>query len=93
MKPWEFERLQPDEFFGLWDGYRWRQEQQEDMTAYFVCQLMNISGKSLKRAITPKELLSPIREPAKNQDRKRDEEYLKRQFRHALGGEAGVHNR
>jgi hypothetical protein len=91
LKPWEFERLQPGEFLGLWDGYRWRQEQQENMAAFFVCQLMNISGKSLKRAITPKELLKPLRGPERRH--KQDEAYLKQQFRRALGGDTHSHNR
>jgi hypothetical protein len=80
LTPWEFEQLQPGEFLQLWDGYIWRQEQQEDMLAYFVSCLMNVSGKSLKRRITPKELLKPLREPKKPRDRKADEEYLKDKF-------------
>jgi hypothetical protein len=41
---------------------------------------MNISGKSLKRRLTPKELLKPLRQPVKKRDKKADEEYLKQQF-------------
>lgn len=74
----------------LWDGYVWRQEQQENLFAYFTCQLMNISGKSLKHAINPKELLKPLRQPKMNK-RNSDTEYLKKQFQHVLtGGEANV---
>lgn len=72
--------MQPGEFYQLWDGYLWRQEQQESLAAYFVCQLMNVSGKSLKRRLTPKELLKPLRQPVKKQDRQADEEYLKQLF-------------
>ncbi len=80
LTPWEFEGLQPHEFYALYDGYKWRRDRDESMTAYFVCQLMNISGKSLKRRLTPKELLKPLRQPVKKQDRKADEDYLKQQF-------------
>ncbi len=77
----------------LWDGYQWRQERREDMTAYFVAQLMNISGKSLKRRITGKELLKPIRTKVKTRNKKDDEEYLKTRFQQRLkGGGANGNN-
>ena len=79
LKPREFERLQPHEFYKLYDGYLWRQGQQESLSAYFVCQLLNVSGKALKRPITVKELLEPLK-PKKKQDRKADEEYLRKKF-------------
>lgn len=50
------------------------------MMAYFVSCLMNVSGRVLKRRITPKELLKPLREPKKPRDRKADEEYLREIF-------------
>ncbi|HBR28590.1 MAG TPA: hypothetical protein DD789_04010 [Firmicutes bacterium] len=80
LKPRELEQLQPGEFLQLWDGYIWRQEQNEDMLAYFVSCLMNVSGKVLKRRMTPKELLKPLREPKNPRDRKAEEEYLKERF-------------
>lgn len=84
LKPWEFERLQPGEFYQLYEGYRWRQERHEEMTAYFVACLMNVSGKSLKRRLSPKDLLKPIRQPKQHQDKKEDEEYLKELFKDSL---------
>lgn len=88
LKPWEFERLQPHEFMQLWDGYRWRQEQQENLMAYFVSGLMNVSGKKLKRLITSEDLIKPLRQPVRN--RKQDEEYLMEQF--GLNGGEGHSN-
>jgi hypothetical protein len=83
LKPWEFGRLQPQEFIFLLQGYAWRRTQQENMTAYFVCQLMNIEGKYLTTPITVTDLLEPIRGERK-QRRNDDEEYLLEQFRHIL---------
>jgi len=80
LKPREFERLQPHEFYALLEGYNWRQERQEALMAYFVCNLMNVAGKALKRPITPKQLLKPLREKKKPRDRKQDEQYLKELF-------------
>lgn len=59
----------------------------ENMTAYFVCQLMNVSGKALKHSITPKRLLEPLRKPVKKQNKADDEAYLKEQFKHVYGGD------
>ena len=88
LKPWEFERLQPHEFNDMADGYVWRQEQQENVLAYFTCQLLNVSGKSLKKPITPLKLLEPLRTKKKKQSSKaKDEAYLRKQFSKALGGE------
>jgi len=84
LKPWEFSRLQPHEFYKLLDGYKWRQEHQEALTAYFVSHLMNISGKVAKRTIQPNDLLKPLRRPPKHQDKKADEEYLKELFKDVL---------
>jgi hypothetical protein len=70
----------------MWDGYLWRQEQEENRIAYFVCSLMNVEGKSLKRPMTPKQLLEPIRKPKVKRDKKQDEEYLKELFKNTLQG-------
>lgn len=56
------------------------------MRAYFVSQLLNISGKYLKKNITPKELSKPLLDAMRSEkkqprrDRKEDEEYLRRVF-------------
>ena len=55
------------------------------MLAYFVCQLMNVSGKSLVNPISPKELLEPVRGgTVAVERRKQDEEYLAKTFKDAL---------
>jgi hypothetical protein len=83
LKPWEFGRLQPQEFMLLLEGYSWRRRQQENMIAYFVCQLMNIEGKYLAQPIGVADLLEPIRGERK-QKRNEDEEYLREQFKDIL---------
>jgi hypothetical protein len=57
--------------------------------AFFVCNLMNVSGKSLKRHITPKELLKPLRESITKGNKKADEAYLKEKFGLNGGGDDG----
>lgn len=84
LKPWEFGRLQPHEFIAMLQGYAWRRTQQENMSAYFVCQLMNIQGKYLTTPITVADLLEPIRGEIKLK-RNEDEEYLREQFKDILG--------
>ena len=53
--------MQPHEFYALLDGYAWRKDKKEDQIAYFVAHLMNLEGKSLKKSITPRELVDPLR--------------------------------
>lgn len=88
LKPWEFDRLQPHEFILLLQGYSCRQTQQENMIAYFVCQLMNIEGKSLTQPIGVQDLLEPIRGERKHK-RDEDEDYLRDQFKDILGKAGG----
>lgn len=84
MKPWELDELQPYEFYDLLDGYYWRMERQESLAAYFVCQLLNVSGRTLKKAVGVKDLLKPLRQPAR--DKKKDKQYLKEVFKNSLDG-------
>jgi len=86
LKPQEFEQLQPSEFLQLWDGYIWRKENNEDITAYFVCHIMNLIGKSLKRNITPKDLLKPLRREKVKEARKEESVKLKETFKNRLKG-------
>lgn len=93
LKPWEFERLQPHEYYALYDGYEYRQrrrrveiENEIFVYSYFVAHLLNISGKYLKKNISPKELCKPLLdamsggEKRSAQDRRQDEEYLRKIF-------------
>lgn len=84
LKPWEFSKLQPQEFIALLQGYTWRKEQQEELLAYFTAGIMNLFGRSLVQPITPEELISPIRNPGENEDRVRDEVYLRETFKELL---------
>lgn len=83
--------MQPHEFYDMLKGYQWRQEQQENTLAFFVCHLMNISGKSLKWDMTPQELLKPLRRHQVKQNRAEDEAALREQFGDRLlgGGKIG----
>lgn len=58
------------------------------MLAYFVCQMMNVEGKTLTQPIGVADLLEPIRGERK-QKRDDDEDYLRVQFKDILG-KAGV---
>jgi hypothetical protein len=80
LKPLEFERLQPHEFMALLEGYIWRKERQEELFAYFTCNIMNTA---LVKPISPTDLLNPIRENPEEK-RKSDEEYLREQFKAVL---------
>lgn len=69
MTPDVFGELQPQEFYLLLEGWLWRQAEQkacreraESVAAYFVAHLLNISGKSLKRKVTHKDLICPLRD-------------------------------
>ena len=64
----------------MMEGYKFRQEQQENILAYFVSGLMNVEGKSLKKNITPFELLKPLRPDKNEATRKDDAGYLREQF-------------
>lgn len=83
MMPGQFERLQPQEFEAILAGYKWRKEDDENLKAYFVCQIMNLMGKYLKEPITVTELLRPLREDPE-QKRKDDEAYIKETFKEIL---------
>jgi len=68
------------------DGSQWRKSQQWDMAAWVTANLINVSGKTVKKATTPDKLLG--RKPKRVQrpvDRVLDfEEIIRRQ--HALDG-------
>jgi hypothetical protein len=78
--------LQPGELYRLYEGYLWRQEQEEkkherkvNLTAYFTACAMSVHTK---RPVNPQNLLKPLRQTKKvvKHDRKADEEYLRQQF-------------
>lgn len=86
MMPSQLDDLQPHEFMKLWDGYKWRKENNENILAFFTCHLMNIEGKSLKQPITPSKILKQLRQPEVKKSKSKDEEYLRKQF-NLPGGE------
>lgn len=83
LKPFEFYRLTPGEFFALVEGYGWRQEREEEKMAWAVAHIVNYSGR-LKRPVTPRQLLGRregSRQDMRTGKEKRLEwEQLKRQF-------------
>ena len=96
LKPSEFERLQPHEFEKLLAGWQFRydaaearRKRTEKVAAYFVAHLLNISGKVVKGKISVKDLMEPLENKPAQNDKKADEEYLKRAFPKAFpsGGE------
>lgn len=64
-------------------GYEERQEVHNTTTAYFVTNLMNLFGKSLKSSMTVEKLMKPLLGTKKKSpsDRKVDEDYLRSIFR------------
>jgi hypothetical protein len=85
LRPREFERLQPHEFYALLDGYVWRRENRLAETAYWVANLLNMSGKVAKREITPLSLLKPFQPKEKRKRNiQEDAQYLKELFKDRL---------
>lgn len=77
LRPREFEELQPHEFYLLLEGYRWRQEQEENKTAYFTAASMSVHTK---RPVSPKDLIKPLRQTKKPRNKAEDEQYLREVF-------------
>jgi len=82
LKPREFEDLQPGEFFKLMKGYEDRRESENTVLAYFVSNLMNVEGRSLKHQMTVERLMGPLRQKKKKsaKERSEDEVYLLEKF-------------
>lgn len=70
----------------MFEGYQWREDRQMEMLAFFTCQLLNVSGKVLKRNMTVNDLLG---RKAKGRDKAKDEAELKEMFKHRLQGGGG----
>ena len=71
LKPWEFGRLTFGEFYELAEGYHWRTQQEQKMTAGFVASIINTcTSRDLKRAVTVDMLLGcgPAQKQEKTQD-------------------------
>lgn len=79
LNPRSFEELQPHEFYKLIEGYIWRKKEAENKTAYFLAHLINAQG-TLKKPVTPKDLLAPLRPDEIRDKRKEDAEYLRKLF-------------
>lgn len=62
----------------LWDGYKWRQEQEKNRLAYFTACQMSVHTK---KPVSPKDLLKPLRQTVNKQRYKaEDEAYFKEVF-------------
>ena len=61
------------------EGYAWRREQRINETAYFVANLMNLQGKTLKSVIKPQSLAAPLL-PPKGRDWQKDKKDLQDLF-------------
>ena len=76
LKPWEFGRLTFGEFYELAEGYHWRTQQEQKMTAAFVASIINTcTSRDLKRAVTVDMLLGcgPAQKQEKTQDQVKTE--------------------
>ena len=81
LKPREFEELQPGEFYKLSEGYEIRHDAEVPAHAYFVSNLMNLFGKSLKQNMTVDRLVKPLKiNQSDVSSRSEDEQYLKEKF-------------
>lgn len=60
----------------LVEGAVWRMERQEELTAYFVSNLMN---PHLKKPIQPQALIARLRGKSK-EEAKKEQEYFKETF-------------
>ena len=71
LKPWEFGRLTFGEFYELAEGYHWRTQQEQRMTAGFVASIINTcTSRDLKKPVTVELLLGDG--PAKSQEKTKD---------------------
>ena len=81
LKPREFEELQPGEFYKLSEGYEIRHDAEVTAHAYFVSNLMNLFGKSLKQNMPVDRLAKPLRlRETDSSSRDEDEQYLREKF-------------
>lgn len=81
LKPREFEELQPGEFYKLSEGYEIRHDAEVNAHAYFVSNLMNLFGKSLKQNMTADRLVKPLKiNQSDVSSRSEDEQYLREKF-------------
>ena len=81
LKPREFEELQPGEFYKLSEGYEIRHDEEVTAHAYFVSNLMNLFGKSLKQNMTVDRLVKPLKiNQSDVSSRSEDEQYLREKF-------------
>ena len=72
LKPWEFGRLTFGEFYELAQGYHWRIQQEQKMTAGFVASIINTcTSRDLKQAVTVEMLLG--QDPAKRHEKTKDQ--------------------
>lgn len=81
LKPREFEELQPGEFYKLSEGDEIRHDAEVTAHAYFVSNLMNLFGKSLKQNMTVDRLVKPLKiNQSDVSSRSEDEQYLREKF-------------
>lgn len=59
LRPWEFDRLTPDELALLLEGDQARREEQLEVVAWAVAHLINRVARKLTRAETMAGLLGP----------------------------------
>jgi hypothetical protein len=75
LKPDEFARLQPHEFYKLYDGWYWRQKNTEDTLAFFTAHIVNVQ-LAAKDQVTPDDLLKPLRAEENKKKKREDKKHL-----------------
>ena len=82
LDPRTFEELQPHEFYSLIEGYIWRKHERQNETAYFVAEILNMSGRMAQKRIKAEDLVKPLQaEKKKERNVKEDLTHLRKVFK------------
>jgi hypothetical protein len=84
LNPREFDRLQPQEFEKLLEGYAWRSNRHNELMAYFTYWIVAPHVK--KNAVTIEKILNPLKpKQAKKEISEGDKDYFRKMAKE-LGG-------
>lgn len=76
LKPWEFAKLQPQEFEKMLEGYTLRRDRDNELRAYFTCLL--IAPHVKKDSITVEKILKPLQPHKVKQVTQQEKAYFQR---------------
>jgi len=66
ITPDQYWKLTPAELGEMLEGYSWRQERVWDVAAWVTSHMINISGKTTRKKITPDKLLGRKKQAMRN---------------------------